>query len=66
MFLGLRKTCGVSQKEFNKEFGLDVRKVYAKQLKKFCEWNLLEIDGDWIRLTKAGMDVSNSVFCEFL
>ncbi len=66
VFLGLRKIKGISKIKFKDTFGIDIYKIYGEQIKKFCDFKLLEDDGDTIRLTLAGIDVSNSVFCEFL
>ncbi len=66
MFLGLRKMQGVSRTRFEHCFGNPIEEVYGDALNKLTEEGLLEIEGDHIRLTKRGIDVSNSVFCEFL
>lgn len=66
MFLGLRKMQGISRTQFEHCFGNPIEKVYGDALNKLTEEGLLEIEGDHIRLTKRGIDVSNSVFCEFL
>ena len=66
MFLGLRKTRGISAKRFCDIFGKPVLEVYGAQIEKLCKEGLLEISGDDIRLTEHGIDVSNTVFVEFL
>ncbi len=66
VFLGLRKIKGISKTKFKNTFGIDIYEKYDKQIKKFCDLKLLEDNGDTICLTSAGIDVSNSVFCEFL
>lgn len=66
MFLGLRKTKGISITEFEKTFQKSIWDVYGKQLKKFEEENLLVIKKDLIRLTEQGLDVCNAVFVDFL
>lgn len=66
VFLGLRKMCGIRRSEFEKIFSTKIEEVYGKQLEKFCRLGLLAEEGDVIRLTERGIDVSNSVFCEFL
>ena len=66
MFLGLRKMQGVSRTRFEHCFGNPIEEVYGDALNKLTEEGLLEIEGDHIRLTKRGIDVSSSVFCEFL
>lgn len=66
MFLGLRKMCGVSKKAFFEEFGKDIEEVYGKILSKHQKENLIEIDGDTIRLTELGIDVSNYVLSDYI
>lgn len=66
MFLGLRKIDGIKKSDFKKQFGVDIKSVYGEQITKFCDLKLMEEENDTIRLTLAGVDVSNSVFCEFL
>ena len=66
MFLGLRKTWGVSRKEFRNQFGRDLDLVYEKALAKFLENGLLKEKKDRIFLSEEGVLVSNAVLSEFL
>lgn len=66
MFLGLRKTEGISMNEFALCFGRDIRQVYGGQLRLLTEQGLIESVDDRIRLTERGTDISNYVFSEFL
>lgn len=66
MFLGLRMMCGVKKSEFLRLFGMQMDEIYAEPLKKMEENGLLEINGDMVRLTKRGIDISNYVFEHFL
>ncbi|MCR5083184.1 MAG: radical SAM family heme chaperone HemW [Parasporobacterium sp.] len=68
MFLGLRLMEGVSAAAFKKAFGRDVFKTYAKAIETSVEEGLMLIsdDGDNIRLTERGIDVSNIVFARFI
>lgn len=66
IFLGLRKIKGISKTGFKNIFGVDIYEIYGKQIEKFCNLKLLEDNEDTICLTSKGIDVSNSVFCEFL
>lgn len=65
MFLGLRKMCGVSKKEFQSRFGQSMDKVYGEKLVELTCKGLLCVDGDNVYLTDYGIDVSNYVFSEF-
>lgn len=75
MFLGLRKICGVSLKDFKQSFGVNMLDVYGDIIRKNVKAGLLEyvnccdekegtVEG--IRLTSKGIDVSNMVLADFL
>lgn len=66
MFLGLRKTRGVSRKEFRRIFGQELDMVYEKALYKCLENGLLKEHKDRIFLSEEGMLLSNLVMSEFL
>lgn len=66
MFLGLRMMQGISKEKFSDTFGKMIENIYGEQIEKLKELELLEEEGDRIRLTEKGIDVSNSVFVEFL
>lgn len=66
MFLGLRRMCGVSKKDFYDIFGLDMEQIFGETLHKMEREMLLKIEGDRVSLTDKGIDVSNFVFSEFL
>jgi oxygen-independent coproporphyrinogen-3 oxidase len=66
MFLGLRMMCGVSAADFYQKFGKSLEEVYGEVLEKFCAQGLLAREKDRVRLTDAGIDVSNYVMAEFL
>ena len=66
MFLGLRKMDGISKKAFSEYFGKSLEDIYGEPIQKLEELNLLEQNDDRVWLTKRGIDVSNSVFVEFL
>ena len=57
LFLGLRLMRGVS---------LDLCKEYEPDLERFREAGLLELDGDYIKLTRNGALLSNEVFAAFV
>ena len=66
MFLGLRKTEGVSVTEFKNTFGKTMEECYGEQIQKLKEQGLLEQKDGRLMLTRPGIDVSNYVFGEFL
>ena len=66
MFMGLRMTEGVSEKEFWNRFQLQMQDVYGDTLKKLISQQLLQKHEDSYFLTLHGIDVSNYVFEKFL
>lgn len=66
VFLGLRMTSGISIKGFEKLFAKTMHEIYFEQITDSVEDGLLEIVGDSLRLTKKGIDLSNTVMAKFL
>ena len=66
VFLGLRMTQGISKSKFKKNFGIELKEIYAKEIEKFLKNGLLIENGDFIHLSKKGIDLSNTVFLEFI
>ena len=66
MMLGLRKIQGVSVQEFKNKFIENPIFLYHSELEKLVEEDLLEVDGDYIRLTPKGFDFANLVWEEFV
>ena len=66
MFLGLRRTKGISKADFQRCFGCTIESVYGEVLEKYESMELLlEKDGR-IFLSREGIHVSNSIMAEFL
>lgn len=66
MFLGLRKTAGISKTEFEQLFGVSAEAVYGKAIKKMKAKGLLKETEGHLLLTRNGVDISNYVLSEFL
>ena len=66
MFLGLRRMQGISMEGFRLKFGHFYNDIYGSETDRLISEGLIEKDGDMIRLTPKGIDVSNSVFVRFL
>ncbi len=66
MFLGLRRMAGISINTFVERFGIELEAVYGETVKRGVKDKLLEIQGDHIRLTEYGIDISNYVLAGFL
>jgi oxygen-independent coproporphyrinogen-3 oxidase len=66
MILGLRKIEGVKISEFKNKFKENPIYIYRKELNKLIKSMLLEIDGDYIKLTNKGLDYANIVWEEWI
>lgn len=66
MFLGLRKTDGISKEKFHRTFHKTIEEIYGTILKKLTSEKLIDCNQDRIFLTHRGMDISNYVLSEFL
>lgn len=66
MFLGLRKTKGISLTEFETNFNLRIKSVYGEKIEKLKRNGLLKQEGSMLFLTDRGIDISNMVLAEFL
>src|SRR5690606_11984525 len=66
MFLGLRKTSGVSLGHFETKFGIGMETVYGEILKKEIDSGNLAIENGRVKLTKKGRFIGNNVFEQFL
>ena len=66
MFLGLRRSRGVTAKEFNDAFREDLEAKYGKVIKRLVRQRMLTFEDGRLALTDAGIDVSNAVLAEFL
>ena len=66
MFLGLRKTDGVSISTFIKKFNRDPLKLFSNEINELTEKKWIEVGNDNIYLTKQGRLLGNEVFQMFL
>lgn len=66
MFLGLRKTRGVSIEEFKLKFNKDIQEVYGDVIKKYETIGMIILNEHRVFLTERGMQISNSIMCDFL
>lgn len=66
MFLGLRLMDGVGKAEFQKQFHCDMKEVYKDVIEKQKKAGLISENEERVYLTEKGIDVSNSVFSDFL
>lgn len=66
MFLGLRKTDGVTHDEFMRKFGVPMIDVFGDVIASEVELERLIHDEDGVRLTRRGRFIGNEVFQQFL
>ncbi len=66
MYLGLRMTEGIREEEFKRQFGTDLKTVYGEVLEKYRGMGFLEKNGDFWRLSRKGIHVSNWILADFL
>lgn len=66
MFLGLRKTHGISKTHFKNRFNEKIENIFGEQIVKFKKMGMIEEIGDNIRLSKKAISVSNQILCEFI
>ena len=66
MFLGLRMIRGVSRRDFKERFNKDMFSVYGQVINHYTDDGFMEVDDEYVRLTDAGIDVSNIILADFL
>lgn len=66
MFLGLRKIKGVSEQDFYKSFKVSMDEIYRDKIEELIKEGLLVREGERIRLTDQGIDLSNYALSQFL
>lgn len=68
-FTALRTVDGISFDKFKSEFGIDFMKFYESEkseIEYYIEVGYLNIDENGIRLTRNGIDISNSIMSLFV
>ncbi|WHY55148.1 radical SAM family heme chaperone HemW [Peribacillus simplex] len=66
MFLGLRKTEGVSLEIFKGKFFVEMTEIFRKPLEEGSVKGLLKVEDGFVRLTERGKLLGNEVFQSFL
>lgn len=66
MLLGLRTIAGVNIGEYKNKFGENPIFIFHRELDKLVTEKLLEVDGEYIKLTNKGIDLANIVWQEFV
>ena len=66
VFLGMRLMRGLDTKRYHDAFGVDLYSAHHDELDRFIGAGLVEVEGDRVKLTKAGALMSNEVFAAFV
>lgn len=66
MFLGMRMLCGVKRSDFRQNFGRQLDNVYGEVINKYVLSGHIIDDGETVRLSRTGIDVSNYIFADFI
>lgn len=66
MIMKLRMSEGINEEVFCEKFGLSLDEIYHNQLRKFVDNKLMKHENGFYFLSDYGIDVSNSVLCEFV
>ena len=66
MMIGLRKLDGVRISDFERKFRINPLFYFRFEISKLTDEELIEVDLDYIKLTKKGLDFANLVFEEFV
>ena len=62
----MRKTVGISKRDFFRRFSQIFENVYYFEIKKYIENELLIKDNDYYYLSERGMALSNQVLADFM
>ncbi len=66
MFMGLRKTEGISIWEFKEHFSVDIFEVYKKPLEKYIKNGALNFKNDRLYINENMLYISNGILCDFV
>jgi len=66
LMLGLRMRRGIDVQEFEKAYGVNIARVFNKQIDKLKSGGFIDFDGKHLRITDAGVLISNLVLAEFM
>jgi oxygen-independent coproporphyrinogen-3 oxidase len=66
LIFGLRKREGVDIATFSRAYGISPLKLFPEEGSILLESGMLEVSGPYLRLTFAGMLVSNEILCQVI
>lgn len=66
LFMGMRLVEGISLNNFRNRFSEDLMDIFGDEIRKHIKSGLLVIEGDRMRFTEKGMDLSNHVLSDMI
>lgn len=66
VFLGLRLERGISEKEFQRRFNLNIDEIFGEQINKYTSTGFLIRENEKIRFSDKGFFVSNIILADFV
>ena len=66
VFLGLRLKDGISEKEFENRFNLNIDEIFGRQIEKYSKMGFLMREKGNIRFSDKGFFVSNTILSDFV
>ena len=66
IMLGLRMRRGIDIGSFEREYGVDLAKDFERQIAKLKSGGFIEFDGQRLRISDAGVLMSNAILSEFM
>jgi oxygen-independent coproporphyrinogen-3 oxidase len=66
IMLGLRMRRGIDVLEFEQEYGVNLAKDFGRQIAKLESGGFVEFDGKQLRISDAGVFMSNAILSEFM
>ena len=66
VFLGLRKSTGVSISKYKNLFNSNILSDFENTIKKYINNGFLKIEKDYLKLSTKAFFVSNTIFSDFL
>lgn len=66
MFLGLRKTNGISISDFKSKFNVNIYDIYGSVINKYKGLGLIKVDHDKVFLSEKAVHISNTIMSDFI
>lgn len=63
---GLRKVEGVSEEAMQEKWGIKIQDYYSDVLDTLIEWGMIEYAENYVRFTRRGRRLANSVLCRLV